>query len=148
MNIIDISIHMVEGQGKLLFSVTVFFNKFCLIQNRNKSAKKGCKISAHRNINKISENLVSEDYTNIIYKKLKHTHNIYFRVLLWAIKLFLRVTKYVSCFPITRNVHFRMPILFLKKSIIHFLKRLDCTFTLRSCTKCKDFMHFHDVNFR
>jgi hypothetical protein len=44
-------------------------------------------ISAHRNANGLLEDLVSKDYIDIVYKKAKHTFNVCFRVLVWAIKM-------------------------------------------------------------
>ena len=66
-------------------------------------------ISAHRNANSLLEDLVSKDYIYIVYKKGKYTLNVCFRVLVWGL------TKYLSYFPITKNLYFRVHFLFKKQ---------------------------------
>ena len=75
-------------------------------------------IRAHRNTNRLLEDMVSKDYINIIYKKLKHALNIYFGVLVWAI----RVVSDKRCilFPNDQKLVFSGAV-FVQKAIINYL---------------------------
>jgi hypothetical protein len=73
-------------------------------------------ISANRNANRLVEDMVSKDYIDIVYKKAKHTLNVYFRVLVLAIrKVYLISQSLEICISLCHS--------YLKKTIIYDLEK-------------------------
>jgi hypothetical protein len=131
----------------LLLSCNSFWTNSASYEYKNKSANIGAQFVPIGISNALSEDLVAKDYIYIVYKKLMHTLNVCFGVLVWAIRVVSQ--KILSCFPITRNLYFWVPCLFKRNPIIYNLKEPRPWFAVRNCcTKCGEIMRFDAVNFR